>query len=245
MICYHGCPCSGSDDGAIRFYRGRHIMVSYAYPEHLPMVADAAASFVLDNGAFTTWKSGQPFDFDGYLAWVMEWCRHPGFTWCLIPDVIDGDEEANDRLLHKWVSQVGTMRTASVPVWHFHESTARLQRLSGHFNTVALGSSGDWPNPGTNSWWERLGEVLPAVLDSVGRPWVRLHGLRMLNAEIVRRVPFTSADSTNASQNAGSVRRFGQYAPPNAWQRAQVIADRIEGAETAACWVPDEQGVLF
>jgi len=33
---------------------------------------------------------------------VEEWRRHPGFDWAIIPDVIDGDEAANDALVTAW-----------------------------------------------------------------------------------------------------------------------------------------------
>lgn len=234
MIHYHGCPLSGPKDSFSRFYRGRHSMVSFAYPDCLPAVADVAQSFVLDNGAFSTWRSGAKFDLQGYVAWVEEWAQHPGYTWCLIPDVIDGTAADNDALLEWWTTH--TYRLNGVPVWHFHESEHRLRALAARFDTVALGSSGQWPNPGTDSWWKRLGEVMPAIIDANGRPYCKLHGLRMLNPEIFSRVPFASADSTNAAQNAGSVKRFGMYPAPEPWQRATAIADRIEAYSSAPLW---------
>lgn len=76
---------------------------------------------------------------------------------------------------------------------------------------------------------------MEAICDKNGWPKCKLHGLRMLNAEIFTRLPFASADSTNACQNAGSTKRFGMYAPLSAWQRASVIADRIE-AHNSGVW---------
>src|SRR4051812_28185306 len=107
MIHYHGTPCSGTRDTAQRFYRSRHLMVSFANPEHLPEIAEVCQSFALDNGAFTTWTKGTAFDFDGYVSWVREWMDHPGFDWCLVPDVIDGDEAANDALLRRFADGFG------------------------------------------------------------------------------------------------------------------------------------------
>lgn len=240
MIHYHGGPLSGQRDSQSRFWRGRHAMVSFAYPETLPVIAESVQSFALDNGAFSAWQSGTPFDFDGYMAWVREWHRHPTFDWCLIPDVIDGDEKENDEMILRWV-QSDLHRSNGVPVWHFHESNERLQRLAGNYRMVALGSSGQWPNPGSPSWWNRLGEAIMWICDQKKRPYCKLHGLRMLNPEIFSRCPFASADSTNAAQNAGSITRFGQYTPPEAWQRAVVIADRIEAYNSAPVYLGPEQ----
>lgn len=231
---------SGPAEEAIRFYRGRHVLVSFAYPDHLPAVAEAAATFALDNGAFTAWLKGGVVDFDAYREWVNEWHRHPGFDFALIPDVIDGSEGDNNDLCQRWL----WTGLPGVPVWHLHESTDRLRYLAGAWPLVALGSSGKFATPGNAIWWERMAEALACICIG-GRPTTKLHGLRMLNPAIFTRVPFRSADSTNATQNAGSLKRFGMYAPPTAWQRAQVIADRIEGFNSPAVWTPEMEAVLF
>lgn len=234
MIHYHGSPMGGPTLDAGRFYRGRHILVSLANPKHLAVAAETASSFVLDNGAFSAWTKGKPMDVDRYAEWVREWHQHPGFDWALIPDVIDGTEEENDAMLQAWVLPCAI----SVPVWHLHESFDRLDRLCRTYPRVALGSSGRWANPGSPDWWMRIDEAMQAACDDRGRPKAKLHGLRMLDPEIVCRLPLSSADSTNACQNAGSVARFGTYKPPHCWQRATTIADRIEAAQSAAVWVP-------
>jgi hypothetical protein len=241
MLHYHGGPCSGPASEAGRFYRGRHIMVSFAHPDHLPAVAESAATFALDNGAFSEWRStGKAVDFDAYREWVGEWHRHPGFDFALIPDTIDGDAADNDELVKRWA----WAGLPGVPVWHLHEPVERLQALAAGWPLVALGSSGKFSQPGNGIWWERMHEALAAVTIG-GRPTTKLHGLRMLNPEVFTRIPFRSADSTNACQNAGSLRRFGQYAPPSAWQRAAVIADRIEGHNSPAVWEPEAEPLLF
>lgn len=244
VIHYHGSPCSGPADQAGRFYAGRHAMVSFAYPEQLEIIAAVSQSFALDNGAFSAWKQGEPVDFDAYTAWVSQWSRHPGFAWCLIPDVIDGSEGDNDDMIYRWTTGGKTNRVASVPVWHFHESPYRLQALAGRFPLVALGSSGEWSQPGNDAWWGRVDDVMPYVCDEDGKPYCKLHGLRMLNPEIFTRMPFASADSTNAAQNAGASRRFGMYAPSLAYQRANVIADRIEAFNSATHWTASRERQL-
>lgn len=219
-------------------------MVSFAYPEQLEIIAESAQSFALDNGAFTAWKQGNPVDFDLYLSWVAEWSRHPSFAWCLIPDVIDGDADDNDKMIYRWITSGKTHGIASIPVWHFHESPRRLASLAGRFPLVALGSSGIWSQPGNDEWWNRVDEVMPSICDEHGRPHCKLHGLRMLNPEIFTRMPFASADSTNAAQNAGASKRFGMYAPRDAWQRANVIADRIEAFNSATKWTRTKESQL-
>jgi hypothetical protein len=194
-------------------------------------VAEFAQSFVFDNGAFTVWKQGGELDVPGYVAWCDEYHRHPGFDWALIPDVIDGDEAQNDVLVNQWPRHI-----RGVPVWHMHESIARLRRLCDEWPTVALGSSGQWATPGTASWWGRMSEAMNDVCDTDGRPAARLHGLRMLDPTIFTKLPLTSADSTNAAVNNGALDRFGMYVPATASQRAAVIADRVEMHNAAQRW---------
>lgn len=234
MIHYHGTPISGGSrsEDAARFLTGRHALVPFPRQDDVAAVAEYCQSFVFDNGAFSIWNKGGQLDVDGYAQWVDDWYRHPGFDWALIPDVIDGDEDANDRLLEAWPSHL-----PGVPVWHLHESIDRLARLSKLWRTVALGSSGAWASPGAGPWWDRIGEAMAAICDGGGRPACKLHGLRMLDHRIFSRLPLSSADSTNAAVNSGSVKRFGMYPAPSAAQRAGVIADRIEIHNSAPVWL--------
>lgn len=231
MIHYHGTPVGGSRQDAARFLAGRHALVPFPRKDDLGAVAETCQSFVFDNGAFSVWKKGGTLDVDGYIRWADDWHRHPGFDWALIPDVIEGDEEANDRLLEDWPAHL-----PGAPVWHMHESLGRLQRLCREWRTVALGSSGDWPTPGANRWWERMTLAMDAICDQDGRPPCRLHGLRMMSPKVFPYLPLASADSTNAVVNAGSASRFGFYLPPTRAQRAAVIAARIESHNSAAVW---------
>lgn len=231
MIHYHGTPVGGKQTERAAFLQGRHALVSFLYQGDMPLVADLCQSFILDNGAFSAWKKGIQVDWDGYYTWVRSWHRHPGFDFALIPDVIGGSEEENDRLLSLWPKDLN-----GVPVYHVHEPTDRLLRLAEDYPTVALGSSGEFSHPGSNVWWGRMEEIMDAVCEE-GVPRCKLHGLRMLNPSVFSRLPLSSADSVNASVNAGSLGRFGLYVPVSRAQRASVIADRIEAFNSSAVWV--------
>lgn len=233
MIHYHGTPIGGTRQDTARFLVGRHALVPFPRQDDMGAVADFCQSFVLDNGAFSVWTRGEVLDVEGYTRWAEQWCRHPGFDWALIPDVIEGDDAANDALLRDWPALV-----AGVPVWHMHEDIGRLERLCREYRCVALGSTAQWRTPGTSLWWGRISEAMNAICDENGRPPARLHGLRMLDPAIFSKLPLASADSTNAGVNSGSLDRFGMYVPPTAAQRAAVIAERIESNNSAPCWVP-------
>lgn len=232
MIHYHGMPLSGSMAQASQFLAGRHAFVSFASPGCLPIVAESCQSFALDNGAFSAWKAGKETNWPAYYEWVGEWKHYPGFDWAVIPDVIDGTPADNDKLISQWPHK----STEGVPVWHFHEPIERLVWLCGHWPRVALGSSGEWPNPGEGKWWDRVSAFMPRITMGGGRPITKLHGLRMLDPEIFSRLPLASADSTNAARNCGYTQTWGRYQPPTNIQRAEVIASRVESWNSAACW---------
>lgn len=234
MIHYHGTPVGGSRQDVARFLVGRHALVPFPRQDDVGIVADCCQGFIFDNGAFSVWKRGEKLDVVGYISWVRDWCKHPGFQWALIPDEIEGNETDNDAHIKAW--QDAGLALYGVPVWHLHESTERLVRLADEWPTIALGSSGEWPTPGATKWWERVAEVMTVICDEHGRPKCRLHGLRMMSPKIFSRLPLASADSTNASVNGGSTKRFGLYVPPTAAQRAAVIAERIESHNSAPIW---------
>lgn len=236
MIHYHGTPIGGSRQDVARFLMGRHALVPFPRQDDAGIVGEVCQSFVFDNGAFSVWKRGAKLDVPGYKSWVRDWCRHPGFDWALIPDVIEGNETDNDALIADW--QDSGLALYGVPVWHLHESVDRLVHLGNTWRTVALGSSGQWATPGTKDWWERMTEAMNALCDAAGRPPCRLHGLRMLNPKVFTRLPLASADSTNAGVNCNGKRWEGPYMPATSWQRAAVIADRVE-AHNSLCHWPD------
>lgn len=236
MIHYHGTPVGGSRVDAVRFLSGRHALVPFARPDDLGAALEVSQSVVLDNSAYSLWRAGEgDVDVAGYHAWVHSVAGHPSLDWCLIPDKIDGNEEDNVDLVQLWL-RMGS-RVEGVPVWHLDKSLDYLEWLVTHFRTVALGSSGQWSQPGTDAWWQRMGEAMGVACDHNGRPRARLHGLRMLDPEVFTRLPLASADSTNAAVNSGSISRFGSYVPPTAAQRADVIASRIESQSSAAAWL--------
>lgn len=235
MIHLHGTPIGGTRQDVARFLTGRHALVPFPRQDDMGAVAEFCSTFVFDNGAFSVWKRGEVLDVEGYTRWVGQWYRHPGFQWALIPDDIEGGEAENDALLRDWPEH---LRSKGVPVWHLNESIDRLVTLCQQWQTVALGSSGQWATPGTSGWWGRMSEAMNAVCDEDGRPMAKLHGLRMLDPAIFTKLPLSSADSTNAAVNSGSLDRFGMYVPPTAAQRAAVIAERIQAHNSAAVWIP-------
>ena len=231
MIVYHGTPFGGDSAGVTRFLKGRHALIPFSNTSDCETAFEVCQTVVFDNGAFTAWKQGRPItDWRGYYDWVCEWYRHPAFAWAIIPDVIDGTEDDNDRLLDEWDGRI-----EGVPVWHLHESMERLRRLTS-WPRICIGSSGEYATTGTKAWWSRMIEAFNVICGESDRPRCKVHGLRMAAQEYTSRFPFASVDSTNVAQNCCLLPRFGTYAAPNRWQRAEAIAYRMEAFQTTGVW---------
>ncbi len=232
MIHYHGTPLS-SKVNAAKVLAGRHALISHATPGYVEVAADVCQSFVLDNGAFTHFRQGKPkgiADWFDYYEWAAAWLHHPGCDWAIIPDIIDGSEEDNDRLMDLWPH-----KGRGVPVYHLHESLDRLRRMADAHGRIALGSSGEFWQVGSDAWWRRMDEVLGAICDGSGRPRTKLHGLRMLNWKIFSQLPLASADSVNVGINCGYVAKLCEASPDVG---ATVIAQRVESHNSADRFTP-------
>jgi hypothetical protein len=239
MIKYHGTPFAGGIEPHLAL-TGRHAMVSFWRDDSIDIVAEVCQSFCLDNGAFSAWKSGAKIDWDDYMAWAEHWLLHPGCDFAIIPDVIDGTEQDNDNIVRRFENRHDRERW--VPVWHLNESIGRLKSLAQSWPRVALGSSGEYSEIGTAAWWQKMGQALDCITDQDGRPWTRLHGLRMLDTGLFSYIPFASADSTNVARNIGMDQRwYGPYVPKTKRARASVMIDRIDSHACASHWVKGKQ----
>lgn len=246
MIHYHGA--SMNTKAAIALLTGRHACVSFASPGPVELAAEVCQSFILDNGAFSFWRAGKgEVNVNAYAEWIAHWQYHPGFDWCLIPDVIDGGIDANIRMeanFYEAAQRYGVKWSRCVPVFHLDEPLDRLTALMVGHDRVALGSAGAYAEVGTPSWWDRMSEVMAVACDAHGRPKVRFHGLRMLNPTVFSQLPLASADSTNVARNIGMDNRWkGTYTPRSKSIRALVLADRIEHHASATRWNGESRGV--
>jgi hypothetical protein len=232
LIKYHGGPITPVA-AAKEAWRDGHAMISFANPEQVTLAFEYAAEVALDNGAFSYWKTGERVDVAAYTEFVELWRKHPAFGWCVIPDVIDGDEDENNRLIQDWALQ----NYISVPVWHMHESLDKLGWLCDDFPRVAIGSSGQFAKIGTERWKKRIAEAMEVCCDSNGYPKTRLHGLRQMDNDVTSNVPYSSVDSCNIARNIGIDSKWtGPYAPESKEVRALVLRDRIAHHAVCSRW---------
>lgn len=194
---YHGLPVWG--DGVMEIAtKSAGAFVSHAWPQQAKKALECAGSVAFDNGAFSAWKSGKPvMDWTPFYQWLMRYYHHDNLSFFIIPDVIDGGEEDNDRLTAELPSM---FREKAVPTWHLHESIDRLVGLCEKWPKVCFGSSGQYAVIRTKLWHARMIEAFTEIYIKRGMK-TKVHGLRMLDGRILGNYPLHTADSTNLACN--------------------------------------------
>ncbi len=196
IIHFHGTPIWGNKGEVLSAsVKNGGAFVSYARPDQINKCLEICKFIGIDNGAFSAWKRGLSIDWDKeFYPWLLKYVFHPKVAFFIIPDVVEGGEEENDRLIEEVPAMV---RDKAVPVWHLHESIERLVRLCKKWSRVAFGSSGEYAAIRTDRWHRRMNEAFEAIkgID------VKIHGLRMLDGRVLGSYPLDTADSTNIASN--------------------------------------------
>lgn len=224
MIHYHGTPITPRE--TLYTLAGRFFCVSHADPRDVDVVHQIGQGVMLDNGAFSAWTSNKPVDWTGYYNWVEPWIDYHT-TWAVIPDVIDGDSNANDSLISQWPHG-----HRGAPVWHMHEDIDRLLRLSGEWPRVCIGSSAQYSHVGGDRWRRRMDAAMNRLCGN-GRPPVAIHMLRgmQMSGDIY---PFASVDSADIARHHNGKRdpvkmalRWDSSQCPARWTIKEEQADML------------------
>lgn len=190
MIHYHGTPLSPRSE--LLALAGKYFCVSFAEPRDADWCRDNGQSVMWDNGAFSAHTKGRAVDWLDYYRWLEPRLGHP--HWAVIPDVIDGDEDAQRALVAQWPHG----RQLGAPVWHMGLSIDYLLHLAGEWPRVCFGSTARYWRVGSPDWCRRSDEAWNALERRGLRPWVHmLRGLALAGD----RWPFASADSVNVARN--------------------------------------------
>lgn len=195
---YHGTPIWGNAGEVHRIaVQGAGAFVSFVRTDQAPACFRRAAAVAIDNGAFSAWKQGVTIDWQKFYRYVSRYYEHDRLAFFVIPDVVEGGEADNDRLIDELP---GELRDRAVPVWHLHESIDRLIHLCESWPRVCFGSSGQFAVIRTKAWHARMVEAFGAIY--IDRQLTtRIHGLRMLDSRVLGSYPLHSADSTNLACN--------------------------------------------
>lgn len=190
---YHGTPITPID--VLYSLAGACFCVSHYRPQDVRRCHEIGQSVMLDNGAFSVWKSGATTNWPAYYEWCARWLECPT-TWAIPPDVIDAGSQEQDALLREWPHG----REQAAPVWHMDEPVSRLLRLcEGGWNRVCVGSTAEYAVVLSEAWERRADEAFNEIIRTFGK-LPRLHMLRGMQLS-GKRWPFYSLDSTDVAQN--------------------------------------------
>jgi hypothetical protein len=215
MIHYHGTPITPV--AALYEMSGRHFCVSYAAPHDVRRCHEIGQSVMLDNGAFSKWKSGKTTNWSAYYEWVEKWLSYPT-TWAVVPDDIDAGAQMQDALLRDW-----PFGQRGAPVWHMDEPIDRLVHLTETWPKVCIGSTSEYATVLSDNWRRRMDKCWNEISKRHRfLPWV--HMLRGMQCG-GRGWPFASVDSTDIAQN--------HHRPQNTPRQ---MADRWDAMQCPGIW---------
>lgn len=191
MIHYHGTPLSPRRE--LYKLAGRNFCVSFSDPRDAAICLKIGQSVMFDNGAFSAYTKGVKVNFRDYISWVEALLGPP--HWAVIPDVIDGSEFEQRKLIGQWPFAP----IVSAPVWHMNLPIKYLLRLSETWPRICFGSTARYWQIGSDEWCRRADEAFNALTkESRTIPWIHmLRGLSLAGD----RWPFGSADSVNVARN--------------------------------------------
>ena len=217
MMHYHGTPISPRR--VLLELAGKNFCVSFAHPNDVLCCHQIGQSVMLDNGAFSMWTRNKPTDWRKYYDWCEKWLEYPT-TWAVIPDVIDGDESDNDRLIARFPFP----HHQSAPVWHLHEPIDRiLHLLDLGYTKICFGSSGEYREVESDRWHHRITQAFNRLSHNGPIPWI--HMMRGMNLS-GSQYPFSSVDSTDVARNH------------NRKNNAIAMANRWDAMQCPAAWTP-------
>lgn len=224
MIHYHGTPITPIS--SLLELAGRNFCVSHIRPDDVARCHQIGQSVMLDNGAFSKWRSCKATDWPKYYDWCDRWLSF-ATTWAVIPDVINAGTQEQDALLREWPhGQKGA------PVWHMDEPINRLLRLCDEWPRVCIGSTDEYSVVLSDAWCRRMDQAFNEIAARHRRlPW--LHMLRGMQLS-GRHWPFASCDSTDIARN---------HHLPHRSPRA--MADRWDAMQTPGVWEqrPQQMGL--
>jgi hypothetical protein len=218
-ICYHGTPIT--PNATLLTLAGKHFCVSHMRPDQVAVCHQIGQSVMLDNGAFSKWKSGKAVNWPAYYEWCDKWLDYPT-TWAVIPDEIEAGSQEQDALIREWPHG-----DRGAPVWHMDEPLDRALRLADEWPRICFGANGEFSTIPGPAFTARM----DAVWNELAKRHRRTPNIHMLRGMQLTKFPwpFASVDSTDVAQNHHLPHRT-----------ARAMADRWDATQCPPTWAGRE-----
>jgi hypothetical protein len=141
------------------YWSGRYpgsvgVLISPDYGKKVPI--DKWMPFVLDNGAFTSWRDKKPWDVSQWremLKWVRMTQLHP--LWAAVPDVV-ADRRAT---LANWEKYSGEIKALGWPTAFCVQDGMTIKDLPNDADVVFVGGTDGWKFPNLEVWTKNFPRV--------------------------------------------------------------------------------------
>lgn len=162
-------------------------LVSYFNFKNLDKIKDKKV--FLDSGAFTAWSKGKVIDIDKYGEYLKE--HGHKFTVYANLDVIGNeiDTLTNQKYLEE------TYKVKPLPTIHYGADLETLEMYAKEYDYIALGGLVPYAKEPIllRNWLNKCFKILYPFIKNKG---LKVHGFGVGSAEILKKYPFYSADSS-------------------------------------------------
>lgn len=208
MNIYFACASlSGGYESALRENGAKNLLVSYAFKQAVPKVAEYVKSveggrLIIDSGAFSAWNKGEVIDLKEYGEWcgeTLEKLKGEMDVHIVNLDVIPGklgqnptQNEINDSAERGWENllKLEEMGLKPLHVFHQFEDFSVLDRIRDHQSYFGVSPSNACSVSERERW---LAKVFYYLKDDLPKT----HGFGVTSKRLLESFPWYSVDSTS------------------------------------------------
>lgn len=179
-----------------------HILESYHYvsgQRYVDVMREQGAKVFLDSGAFSAHSLGVSIDIDAYCRYIIEnkdILRMDGDA--VMASVLDGIGDA--RKTYDNQRYMETQGAKPLPCFHYGEDPRYLDVYVAGYEYITIGGLVGRSQKDAEIWLDRMWDN--HMLDSSGRPKLKVHAFGMTSPDLMKRYPWHSVDSSSWIQAA-------------------------------------------
>jgi hypothetical protein len=168
-----------------------HLLESYHYfntDKIVEATRRGKEKVFLDSGAFSAWTQGVDIDLRDYCKFIRD---NADIVECAsVLDSIGNPAKTLEN--QRAMEQLGVQ---ALPCFHYGEDFSYGQFYADRYEYITLGGMVRVPTPNLIRWldtvWERL------LVDSAGRPRLKVHAFGITSVPVMKRYPWYSVDSSS------------------------------------------------